>query len=193
MPTFTYSFTKKEPFDVRRSFSTVGVLTEHFRTERGVVRTKHPLFSVAVWGRKSLAFSKVSEDSFGEGSTFDLLYRQNAKIIFLGASVQSMTFLHYIEQMHEVPYRFIKKFSGTIIDGKKKYSASCTFYARYLSKNIETDTTKLEGVLRKKKLLREARVGGGVIRATKARDCFREGMRMLDNDIYSLLKKKPLD
>ena len=191
MPTFTYSFTKKEPFDVRRSPSTVGVLTEHFRKERGVVRTKHPLFSVAIWGKKKVAFSKISQDSFGTGSIFDILWRGNAAIVFLGAPFQSMTFLHYIEQSHVVPYRYVKTFSGTVIDGNKKSAASCTFLVRDLSKDVETDTTKLEMLLRKKKLLREAHVGGGTILAVRAKDCFRGVMQMLDNDIYSLLKRKP--
>lgn len=192
MPTFTYSFTKKEPFDVRRTPSGVGSLTEHFRKERTVIRTRHPLFSVAIWGKKATIFSKtLLRDSFGKGTIFDLLHKENAKIVFLGASIQSMTFLHYVEQMHGVPYRYMKSFAGIMIDGKKKYPAECSFYVRYLSKNVETDTAKLEAALRKKKLLCEARVGGGVIRAVEARDCFKEGMRMLDDDIYSLLKKRP--
>lgn len=192
MPTFTYSFTKKEPFDVRRTPSTVGSLTEHFRKERGVTRSRHPLFSVAIWGKKAAAFSKaLSEDSFGKGTVFDLLYKENAKIVFLGASIQSMTFLHYVEQMHGVPYRYMKSFAGTIIDGKKRYPAECSFYVRDLSKQVDTDTTKFENMLRDKRLLREACVGGGAVLVVGARDSFKEGVRMLDNDVYSLLKKKP--
>lgn len=194
MPTFTYSFTKKEPFNVQRSPSTVGALTEYFRTEPGIERTKDPLFSVALHGQKTPLFSGTIQDrydSYGKGSIFDLLYRYDAKIVFLGATVQSMTFLHYIEQSHGVPYRFKKIFRGTIVDGQKRYPATCTFYARYLSRNVETNTALFEKELRTKKLLREAHIGGGTIAVVSARDSFRIGMHILDKDICSLLEKKP--
>jgi aminoglycoside 3-N-acetyltransferase len=51
MPVFTYSFCKQETYDVQRSASTVGVLSEAFRRQPSVFRNMHPIFSVAGRGR----------------------------------------------------------------------------------------------------------------------------------------------
>ncbi len=52
MPAFSYSFCKKELFDVQNTPSDVGVLTEFFRKQKNVKRTAHPIFSFSVWGEK---------------------------------------------------------------------------------------------------------------------------------------------
>ena len=85
MPTFTYSFCKGEVFDVDNSKSTVGILTEHFRSLPAVKRTQQPIFSCAVYGKKQEYYLNVSKDSFGKGSIFEKLHKDNGKILFLGA------------------------------------------------------------------------------------------------------------
>jgi aminoglycoside 3-N-acetyltransferase len=90
LPTFTYSFTGDgEPFDVASSPSTVGVLTEYFRTLPGVRRTADPLFSCGVlgelpepWARRLYGVGDV--DAFGEHSVFAMLAELDAKILFIG-------------------------------------------------------------------------------------------------------------
>src|ERR1041385_9139884 len=57
MPTFPFQGSQGEyadrtpRFDVRKTPSKVGVLTEAFRQTRGVVRSKHPTHPVGAWGR----------------------------------------------------------------------------------------------------------------------------------------------
>jgi len=106
MPTFTYSFAKGEIFDCQHSKSTVGSLTEFFRTYPGVVRNVHPIFSVAARGPATEDLCHVNNDSFGVGSVFDVLEKLDAKILFFGASFASCTFSHHLEQAASVPYRF---------------------------------------------------------------------------------------
>ena len=107
MPTFSYSFDKNEAFDVNNTQSTVGALTEFFRKRQDVIRTIHPNHSVAIWGNNKYELSKISEDTFDENSIFGKLHKLNGKTVFFGAPFQSCTFIHYIEQMHKVPYRYI--------------------------------------------------------------------------------------
>ena len=42
MPTFTYSFCNKENYDMQKSPSTVGILTEYYRKYPNIERTWHP-------------------------------------------------------------------------------------------------------------------------------------------------------
>jgi aminoglycoside 3-N-acetyltransferase len=183
MPTFTYDFCKGKAFDADQSPSAVGVLTEHFRRERGVIRTAHPIFSVAIWGSKRASLARAGMDAFGQGSIFERFHQAKGKFVFLGAPVHSLTFLHYVEQSYGVPYRYIKTFSGDSRRAGRATKVRAAYYVRDLAAGIETDTRRLEKRLRAKGCLREVSVGAGMIRMASATDIFDEGMRMLAKDI----------
>ena len=55
-PSFTYSSTKSEIFNVQKSQSVVGLLSESFRKYDGVVRSKNPIFSVCSFGKYKKRF-----------------------------------------------------------------------------------------------------------------------------------------
>ena len=42
---------KEEPFDVRETFSKMGLISEIFRRKKGVRRSLHPTHSVLAWGK----------------------------------------------------------------------------------------------------------------------------------------------
>lgn len=193
MPTFTYAFCKGAPYDRKRSPSEVGALSEFFRKKSGVIRSRHPIFSVAAQGAKAKRLTDVDMDSFGSRSFFARLLEERGVILFMGGATlaNASTFLHHVEQMHAVPYRFMKTFRGKIIDGGKRSVATATFFVRPLRGNIVNDAARLEKRLRRKKLLKEARVGAAFLTAIRADDLFREGMKLLDDDIYALLKTPP--
>lgn len=185
MPTFTYSFGKGEIFDRRHSPSTVGSLTEFFRRQPGVVRSLHPMLSVALWGER-VDLLDINKDTFGAGTIFDKLREHNAKIVFFGVSMAVCTFLHHVEQMHGVSYRFMKTFTGTVIDNDCSYEDSYTYYARKLEENIDTDMMRIEPLVRSKGLMSEARVGSGSITIIDAAPLFAAGMDYLDADPLGL-------
>jgi aminoglycoside 3-N-acetyltransferase len=72
----------------------------------------------------------LSKDSFDAGSIFGRLHRSRRKLVFFGASFQACTFLHYVEQMHGIPYRYMKTFSGRIGDGAEEYEDSYAYLLR---------------------------------------------------------------
>lgn len=187
MPTFSYSFCNKEIFDMAKTPSTVGVLTEHFRKQSGVSRTKHPIFSVAISGRHRNEFLNIEKDSFDAQSIFGHLHRVNAKQVFFGASFESATFVHYIEQAHGVPYRYMKTLEGIIRENGKEYSDSATYNVRYLDKDVVTELARFEKHLVSIGAMKRAELGSGIIEVVSCEDAFREGMAMLDKDIYSFL------
>lgn len=189
MPTFTYSFTENKPYDKANSKSKVGILTEYFRKQPGVSRTIHADHSVAIWGKQKDELLNIGKDTFGNESIFGKLHKLNGKIVFFGAPFQSCTFVHHIEQMHKVPYRYMKKIRGKIIDGNKEYEDEITFYVKYVV--FFTHLSNLEKHLLGKKLLKEAKVGHGKISMVEADAFFKEGQRLLDNDIFFFLKNEP--
>ncbi len=191
MPTFTYSFCKGDPFDVNNSKSTVGVLSEYFRNLPDVVRTLHPIFSVAIWGKQKDELAAVGKDSFHRNSIFGKLHEIKGKIVFFGARFQTCTYVHYVEQMHGIPYRYMKNFKGKVISGDREWEDSCTFLVRDLGKKVLSDFSKLKKHFLENNLMKQITLGNGSILLVGADVLFDECRRLLDEDIYFLLKEKP--
>jgi len=191
MPAFTYSFCRNEVFDVEKSPATVGVLAEYFRKQPDVSRTEHPIYSVGIWGKDKSEWLNIGKDSFDSDSIFGKWYKKKGKLVFFGASFQSCTFIHFIEQSYNVPYRYIKKFGGIIRKDDKEYEDECTFFVRYLDRNVISDFTKFENYLLEKKLLKEVKIGHGKISTIEADALYREGYKLLERDLYFFLKEEP--
>jgi len=192
MPTFTYSFCKGQEYDVNESRSTVGALTEFFRKTEGVVRTIHPLFSVAIWGGNKEFLKNVSHDSFGIDSIFDKIKKINSKMVAFGSTFsQSFTFIHHIEQIHGVPHRFIKTFEGIIRNGKSKKKSNADYYVRYLDKNVNPNFDNFETYLLSKQLMEKRYIGNASILVVDTKTIFEEGMKQLEQDVFYFLKNNP--
>ena len=91
-------------FDVRRTPSQVGLLTELFRRSPSVLRSVHPTHPVAAWGMHAaemLAIHHLARTPCGDGTPFARLLERDGRILLLGAGVESMTFFHYIEEVLE--------------------------------------------------------------------------------------------
>jgi aminoglycoside 3-N-acetyltransferase len=118
LPLFNFDFTSGVTFDIRHTPSQMGSLTEAGRLWPGAVRTGHPIYSFVAIGRDAELFRKIDNFSgYGEDSPFGILHRLNGKIGILDLPDQnSMTFYHYVEEKHNAPYRYHKKFSGKYID-----------------------------------------------------------------------------
>lgn len=189
MPAFSYSFCKNEIYDINDTKGTVGVLNEYFRKLPDSVRTKHPIFSVAVNGRNKENFLNIDNDSFGEKSIFAKLHQCGGKLVFFGASFDSCTYLHYIEQMHGVPYRYMKVFNGKVKDGDKIYDDQCSFFVRYLDRDVILDVTKLENYLLERGFMKKASIGFGDIITIDAKILYDEGFKLLQKDLNYFLKE----
>jgi aminoglycoside 3-N-acetyltransferase len=190
MPVFSYSFCENKVFEPERTKSKVGVLTEYFRNQQDVVRTRHPIFSFAIWGKNKESYLSISKDSFNQDSVFGKFHRNQGKILFLGAPFQSCTFIHYVEQMHGVPYRYIKKFPGVIKSINSEYADEYTYFVRDLNvdKN-ELDLSKLERYLIQKSVMKSMFIGTGRVLIINSEQLYTETWDSLNNDIEFLLKE----
>jgi aminoglycoside 3-N-acetyltransferase len=91
-------------FDVKRTPSRTGLLTEMFRRSPAVVRSVHPTHAVAVWGKDAAALIDqhyAVETPCGEGSPFARLLDTNGKILLLGVDISSLTLYHTVEALLE--------------------------------------------------------------------------------------------
>jgi len=189
VPTFTYSFTKNKKFDIKNSPSETGLFSEVFRRNPRVSRTKHPIFSFGVFGKFSSNLLNCRiDDCFGKNSVFDLLYKFNGKIVCLGCDIERITFMHYIEQIYGVSYRYFKRFEGVIYEKNKKNKISTTYFIRKLKLSKKLKLEKFEKILINKRLLSRIEFGRFYFSSIFARKLYQESIRMLKKNENFFIK-----
>lgn len=125
IPTYNYQFTKNKDFDIQKTSSEVGFFSNYLLKRNWRKRTLDPIFSHIIFGKRdNFNYKKINDEAFGKNSIFSCLIEKNYKIICFCCSSASMTFLHYIEYLFKVPYRYIKKFKGTVIYNNSKSQIS---------------------------------------------------------------------
>jgi len=123
VPTFTYSFRRKQLYDVNKSITdpNIGILSENFRKHKNSYRNLDPIFSFAAIGKDKDIILRKSNKCFGKNSVFDNLFNKNAKIISIGVEfTHGITEFLHVERLANVFYRYERTFTGQIIDHQKK-------------------------------------------------------------------------
>jgi aminoglycoside 3-N-acetyltransferase len=93
-------------FDVARSPSEMGLITEVFRKMGDVRRSLSPTHSLAGWGSKSRGVLDGHERcivSCGQASPFEKLCHMKGKILLMGVGHEVNTTLHYVENVNGAP------------------------------------------------------------------------------------------
>lgn len=141
LPLFNFDFSKGVPFDIKNTPSHMGALTEAGRIHPLAVRTGHPIYSFAAIGFEAEKFRGINNFSgYGSNSPFAVLRELNGKIAVLDLPDQnSMTFYHYVEEMHNVDYRYHKKFTCDYTDASgNTESKTYGLFVRNIEKGVLT-------------------------------------------------------
>ena len=193
VPTFTYSFCNHEDFDVRKSRTSVGALSEFIRKQDGRYRTLDPLLSLSVPETLKEKFSTVSEHSLGKGSGLDIIHSlDGVKFLFFGAKQgECFTYLHYIEKMLDVPYRYDQEFSGTVID----YDGNLTEKTQYIHTHcygvkIPENYDYFEDELIQKGKVKKIRLGNSFVSCLSEKDAYEQITDKISKDPFYFVEGK---
>jgi aminoglycoside 3-N-acetyltransferase len=193
VPTYSYSIGRGEVFEVETTPSAIGEFPEIFRQRAGAVRSRDPMLSSAGIGPASRdVLRNISQSCYGEGSAFHRLRDANAKICTLGISLYWATFRHHIEELAHVPFRFAKRFYGTVRERDIESQETWSYFAAPFFDNCQPDGATLEHRVRAAELLAIAPVGRGEVMAIGARDYFEFGFRELRQDPWLTAKGPPM-
>ncbi len=195
-PLFNFDFTKGVPFDIRTTPSHMGILTETARLHPDAIRSKHPIYSFAAIGAKAALFDVDNFSGYGEDSPFGILRALDGKIAVLDLEDQhSMTFYHHIEEMHEVPYRFHKTFTGAYTDAQGiTTERTYGLFVRRLDQGVLTDVNPMSEILWKKGIYRGERPKQGIgLRTISANVMYEEVSKVIRSGnarglLYSIRK-----
>ncbi len=196
MPTLPFTGTaveyvsRRPVFDVRRTPSQVGLLTELFRRSAGVARSVHPTHPVAAWGARAtdmLANHHLARTPCGKGTPFARLFERDGRILFLGAGIESMTFFHYVEEVLEpaMPRSPFTRDDFTL-ESRDETGAIAVSKTRLFDPALSRrrNLTKLAPVLRGQGAWAQTRLGELDIILLKARDVMAASRELAAAGVY---------
>ena len=191
VPTFTYSATRGEVFNPNKTPSKIGQFSDEFRLIKGALRSSHPIFSVSCVGKHAEYFvdSKMT-DCFGKDTLFDKLYKNNVKILALGCSIDRITFVHFVEQSLNVPYRYFKNFKAKIKKQNIVEEVDVRYFVRKLDFNRSLNLSDFEQKAIGLKKLTKCSFGRFSSSLISSKDFFDISSLLLKNNEYALTVKR---
>jgi len=192
LPAFTYSFCNHESFDVLNSKTSMGVLNEFIRKQPDVRRSLDPLLSMVVTGRRDNIFDgDLGHHSLGEGSGFDRIHKtRQVKFLCFGAEFSEyFTYVHYVEKMLDVPYRFDMPFTGTIIDYERREYEDTHYMHTGCGGVNPMPFYHFKEFLINNEMMKVDRLGDAEITCVSEEDAYREISGKLHADINYFLER----
>jgi aminoglycoside 3-N-acetyltransferase len=167
-------------FDVRKTISMMGLITEMFRRRPGTLRSLHPTHPMLAVGRDAariVAGHEACRYPCGPGSPFETFHALGGKILFLDVSFGSITFFHYVEHLlrEDLPFPVYddRVFEAAVVDAAgQKHTVPTQAYSRDYPRAAE----KLESEMLRQGRIRKGRVGNSRLLLVDAADvvaCFR--------------------
>ena len=191
----TYTFDnsrKNKNFVYESKICTSGYLSTYFLKLKGVQRSIHPIFSVSGIGRmKKYVCSNNSVHNYGYLSPYHKMMLINTKILSLGAEISRSPFLHCSEYFMGVPYNYNKIFKKKVLKNRKEIKKSFVSFVRYLNLNLNYKFTKLEKILKKKRIVKTKKLGRGYLSLANSKIFFNSINEILAKNIHGLLNATP--
>ena len=186
-PTFTFSFCNKQDYDVLKSASKMGALNEWARKNGGgAIRSLDPLMSVTLIGEDKELVLNIGHESCGACSTYDMLHhRSDVKFLFVGPKIGScMTYMHYLEWLYSVDYRYDRTFHGRIIKDDKIYEDDYVLFSRYKGVTPSDGTFEFENRMYKNGTAQRIECGDAGLSIVSAEKADIEYKKCLDENPY---------
>jgi aminoglycoside 3-N-acetyltransferase len=161
-------------FDVRKTVSMMGLVTESFRKRAGTMRSVHPTHPVLAVGRDAawlLAGHERCQFPCGAGTPFERFRRLNGKILLFDVGFGATTFLHYVEDVYKdrLPFSVYDARLFTV-EAVDEHGTCHTVQTYAFNKAAPRDAAKVEAALRRGGQLRRGRVGNSRFVVVTAED-----------------------
>jgi len=163
-------------FDVRRTPSMMGLISEYFRHRPGVLRSLHPTHPVLALGARAEWLVEGHENSpypCGPDTPFGKLLLADGKVAFFNVPFATFTFFHFLEHhvSSRVPFRLYtdEPFTVPVVDhaGQARTVSTFVFSPDAIARRR---FPVLEEELRRRGLISQARVGATRLEAIRLRD-----------------------
>jgi len=163
-------------FDVRKTPSMMGMVSEVFRRRPGVRRSLHPTHPVLVQGPDAERMTAAHPDQVhpcGPGTPFEALAQADGVIVFFNVDIAVVTFFHYLEHLvhHTLPFGLytdeVYEVTVTDAEGQARTVRTHAFSREAIKRRLPN---RLYDEMRAKGMLHTRRIGASVVLAVRARD-----------------------
>lgn len=163
VPTYSYSFSNKKIFDVKKTKSSIGDFGNFVLKQKNIFRSEDPMMSITGLGPKAEKILKIDKNtSFGKGCVFEKMLKIELKILNIGLGPNWIPFLHYLDYLNKVPFRNDKYFTGQIVGkNNKKKSIKWHYQVRNLEEKSRANGHILGKLAEKKKIFISTSLGRG--------------------------------
>lgn len=169
------------PFDAETSPSAVGYLSECFRRRKGVLRSLHPVHSVAAFGKNAEYITKdhdKCETGCGEGTPYLKIAELGGKAILLGVDMDRNTTMHSMEEAIDARYLLTLDIPApTYIDDYKNKKFTLKKFPPG-----HRDFLSMTPILRKNRLMVEGKIGNAVVKVIEVDKMFALGKELMEKD-----------
>ncbi len=195
LPAFCASdFVRTKIFDIKRSLPREsGLLSISALKRKEFARTHNPMHSYLVKGPlQKDVLNLHSTTSWGDDSILSWMVDVNARICPMGLDWNSACSpFHRVEEIFQVPYRYYKKFNGTMYnDGVFVRKCSEIKYSYPLNNILDLDYSIVIPTLRDGYKISESSDSRILMQSSSAKDILSATQEILNNDIYAYVKNK---
>lgn len=168
MPAYTTGF-RDGVIDLDATPGNTGMINELLRRMPGTRRTASAFFSFVAKGPEADEVADLRPQyAWGNGSVFDWIERNNAQLVMIGVPWAMCSFLHRVEWVVGVPYRYSKSFEGECVINGRRQPLHERLFVRSLNPLALNTWPNLEEILQAGGMQR-AELGRGQIAAMPAR------------------------
>jgi len=178
-------------FDVRSTPSTMGALTERFRTSAGAVRSLHPTHSVAARGpgaEELVAGHADAPTPFGEGTPFARMIERGMVQLWFGVGLRIFTLYHAFECLRPggfpIDVFYERRIDARVIDEEGRERTVSTLVHDPVTAGRKDETREaIRDHLVATGVLRTAKLGRGEVMAARMPELMAELETLLDRGI----------
>ena len=193
-PAFHYDFTRGVDYDLSLTKSQgIGHFGDYVVSLSEARRSTHPIFNFACAGALAEKLTAPLDlDAFGPDSFFQRVFCEGGKILFYGAAFQSCTFVHHVEQMYGVPYRYVKPFWGRIVLPDRELYNHFNYFVRPLDEAYSLELSRFEKHLLDRGLMEQVPFGLKKLSLVAMSDFMIEAFRLLPESPDLFLNEPPV-
>jgi len=194
VPTFNFGFAHGQVFD--QAFTPaeeMGIFPEYVRQQPGVLRSPHPMQSVAAVGRYAADLTaRDTSSAFDPGSAFDRMLELDFKLLLLGADIRFTSMVHYAEQRMRVPYRYWKEFTGEVrLTGQPPQIRIYRMFARDLTIDPIISSAPVQKVLEERNVWASVPLNYGKVALCRFQDFVSIAEEQISKDPWALVQNHP--
>ena len=144
--------------------SKLGYFSNFILKQKNTKRSEDPFVSVAGFGPKIKEIIKnLPNNSYGRDCIFDRLLNYNTYCVNIGLGSNWIPFIHHLDYLNNVNFRFNKKKRIFIKNNKIKKKIIWNYYASYKKIKKISDGYKIGNIAEKKSIYRSVKLGRGEI------------------------------